>query len=236
MFSVALIGADGAGKSTIARKLESSFQLPARCLYMGINLESTNIALPTSRFVGWIKRCQNGKAAARLTKPASRNRSDTRQRKESGKLWAALRLLNRLAEEWYRQLVAWNQQRKGKIVVFDRYFLYDFQYSRTEADGKSRRFTDWFHRWCLAKLYPRPDLVIFLDAPAEVLFARKREGTIQWLESRRQAFLRQGKQIPNFIRIDATQPVETVYADVAKHLLRYYQVQRAPTLGVSEIT
>ena len=38
-------------------------------------------------------------------------------------------------------------------------------------------------------IFPKPDLVICLDAPGEVLFSRKAEGTIELLEQRRQEYL-----------------------------------------------
>jgi glycosyltransferase involved in cell wall biosynthesis/thymidylate kinase len=213
-FSVALIGGDGAGKSTIARKLEKSFPLPVKSIYMGVKREASNVSLPTSRVVRYLKRARNGRVRAGRT-----------ERKGSGKVWAALRLVNFLAEEWYRQMHSWNYQRKNQIVVYDRHFQFDFDYANAETSANGPRFSDWVHRWCLAKLYPRPDLVVFLDAPAEVLLARKGEFNLQWLESRRQAYLRQGKHMANFVRIDATQPLETVYDQVSKRILRFYHLR-----------
>jgi hypothetical protein len=66
-------------------------------------------------------------------------------------------------------------------------------------------------------------LVIYLDAPAEVLFARKGEANLQWLEERRQAFLSQGTQTPGFVCVDATQPLDAVYADVHERILGFYE-------------
>lgn len=213
-FSVALIGGDGAGKSTIIRKLEKSFSLPVKSIYMGVSREASNVSLPTSRLVRYLKRARNGRA-----------RSGGTERKGSGKAWAALRLVNLLAEEWYRQVHSWYYQRKNQIVAYDRHFQFDFEYDNAETNTSSLRFSDWLHRWCLAKLYPRPDLVIFLDAPAEVLLARKGEANVQWLESRRQAYLRQGKKTPNFVRIDATQQLESVYDQVAQCILQFHQLR-----------
>ena len=51
MASIALIGPDGAGKTTVTRFLEASSLLPFKYLYMGINLEASNVALPTFRFI-----------------------------------------------------------------------------------------------------------------------------------------------------------------------------------------
>jgi thymidylate kinase len=64
-------------------------------------------------------------------------------------------------------------------------------------------------------------LVIYVDAPAEVLFARKGEKTPEELENRRQAFLRQGTQVRNFVRVDGTQPLDKVCTDVCKLIAEY---------------
>jgi hypothetical protein len=65
MFTVALIGPDGAGKTTVGRKLIESFPLPITYLYMGVNDASSNRMLPTTRL-------------ARRIKKALRKPSDTR--------------------------------------------------------------------------------------------------------------------------------------------------------------
>jgi hypothetical protein len=56
VFTVALIGGDGSGKTTIARKLEQSDRIPAKRLYMGMSAQSSDIALPTTRLVLYVKR------------------------------------------------------------------------------------------------------------------------------------------------------------------------------------
>jgi thymidylate kinase len=223
MFTVALIGPDGAGKTTMARRLVNTFPLPIRYLYMGVNIESSNVALPTSRLIEKIKQLRNKKSGAARS---SGHVSQERKRKKSGvlaSLRAGLRLVNRLSEEWYRQFLSWKYQRKGHIVVYDRHFQFDFERNKNGTKDNGFHLTDWLHRWCLANLYPRPDLVIYLDAPAEVLYARKREATLEYLESRRQAFLQQGKQIPNFVVIDSTQPLERVYSEVAARIMSFYE-------------
>jgi thymidylate kinase len=236
MFTVALIGPDGAGKSTIAHRLENSFSLPVKCLYMGINMESTNVSLPTSRFVKWVKNKRSKKARGAAANKGAQSLEGERRPRGSGWLWATLRLMNRLSEEWYRQLLSWMYQWRGRIVIYDRHYQFDFEYSRKESDGSPRRFTDWFHRWCLAKAYPRPQLVIYFDAPPEVLFARKGEGTLESLESRRQSFLRQGNKISNFVLVDATQPLDDVFSQVSKQILRFYELRRSAKKVLSELT
>ncbi len=226
MFSVAVIGPDGAGKTTIARRLEQASSLPIKYLYMGINLESSNVALPTSRFIEWLKRKRLKNSGAPKPASASLHHRANGKHKSANPLWAAIRLLNRLAEEWYRQYLSWKIRRAGQIVVYDRHFKFDFELERGGASAEKLRVTDKIHRWCLAKFYPQPDVVFYLDAPAEVLFARKGEATVEYLEARRQAFLRQGQVTRNFIRVDATQTADEVYNEVVAHLTTFYQHQR----------
>jgi hypothetical protein len=78
-------------------------------------------------------------------------------------------------EEWYRQLLSWRYQAQGYIVLYDRHFLFDF--SLDGVDSNVMAFERRLHRWILTRFYPRPSLVVYLDAPAEVLFGRKGEKT-----------------------------------------------------------
>lgn len=220
MFSVALIGPDGAGKSMIARVLLESSAFPFKCIYMGINIDASNFALPTSRFVRYLRRGHHDRNAGRSQTVTESSRPGGNWKVYLGaKLWAAGRLANCLAEEWYRQLLSWSYQARGYIVLYDRHFLFDFSLDGVESDVGT--FERHLHRWILTQFYPRPSLVIYLDAPAEVLFARKGEKTLEELEARRQAFIRQGTQVRNFVRVDGTQPLRNVCGEVCKLIAKY---------------
>ena len=65
MTVIAIIGADGAGKSTVARALEASLPFRTKYIYMGSNIESSNIALPTSRLILYLKRLSFRRVAKR---------------------------------------------------------------------------------------------------------------------------------------------------------------------------
>ncbi len=220
MAAIAFVGADGAGKTTMARILEESSVFPLKYLYMGLSIDSSNVALPTSRLISYLKRTWDKKPNTAEPESATHHTMHNCERKPAGKLWAAARLAHRLAEEWYRQLLSWSYQMRGYIVLYDRHFLFDFPLHDVV---QNQPLSEWLHRWCLASFYPQPDFVLYLDAPAEVLFARKGEATLQYLTSRRQAFIRQGKHIPNFVQIDATQPLDIVYAEVTKHIIQFYE-------------
>ena len=56
MVTVALIGADGAGKSSIARRLATESTLPIKHIYMGDNPEAADHMLVTTRLLLTVKR------------------------------------------------------------------------------------------------------------------------------------------------------------------------------------
>jgi thymidylate kinase len=219
MAAIAIIGPDGAGKTTITRMLLASSSLPFKYVYMGINIDASNFALPTTRLAAYLKkRWGNGLPASTTAHPPTSTRRD-RKRQLISNLRAIARLVNRLADEWYRQMVSWSYQWRGYIVLYDRHFVFDF--ALDTAEGRNQPFDKRLHSWCLSHLYPRPDLTVYLDAPAEVLYARKGEWTIDNLESKRQTMLRQGSTLPNFIQVDAMQPLDVVYDEVLGHIMRF---------------
>jgi len=225
MFSVALIGPDGAGKTTMTARLQQCATIPVKCLYMGINIEASNHALPISRLVAYFKRRQNKESGVyRCVDDSVPERGDAK-RSLSGWVWATGRLINRLLEEWYRQLLSWGYQIRGYAVVYDRHFLYDF--TLDGIDSEKQPADKRLHRWLLEKCYPQPHLTIYLDAPAEMLFARKGEKTLEELERRRQAFLQLRYRAKNFVQIDATRPFDVVHAEVSGLIEQRYRNSRA---------
>src|SRR5690606_8303333 len=56
LFSVALVGPDGSGKTTISRRLLETLPLPIKYVYMGVNPDSSNLMLPTTWLLSKVKR------------------------------------------------------------------------------------------------------------------------------------------------------------------------------------
>jgi thymidylate kinase len=224
MLTVAIVGADGAGKTTVARKLLESFPLPIKYLYMGMNAESSNVALPTTRLIYLWKTHKYKQSLRRsgavVPKVVSLHTLEHRVDRR-GKLGAAARLINRVAEESYRQIVSWSYQLRGYVVLYDRHFLFDNAPAELDSNSSNSRLTERIHHWFLHHVYPKPRLVIFLDAPPEVLYQRKQEVPENYLRANREALLRHETTVPHFVRVDATQPVEDVLAEVRQQIMQH---------------
>ena len=223
MTTVALIGVDGAGKTTLAQKLLKTFPLPVKYIYMGLNIESSNYALPISRLILYFKLRAIKKKADQIgnTDPAFLTTHHVAHRKQKrGNLGTVFRTFNRFAEAWYRLLVAQFLQARGYLVLYDRYFLFDV--APNVGKESEQHTAERVFYWTLTHFYPEPDLVIFLDAPPEVLYGRKQEVPVEYLARKTATILEQGKKMKNFVCVDAAQPIEQVYADVAKHIMQLH--------------
>jgi thymidylate kinase len=207
MTTIALIGPDGAGKTTICKRLESMEPERFRYLYMGVGRDSTNVSLPTTRLAAALKGRRRGYAtgaAHASDAPAQRSEAHAIARR----LRSAGRLLNQVAEEWYRQLWSWVYQRRGFVVLYDRHFLFD--YTGADVAARNRTLGRRVHVWLLRHAYPRPDFTIFLDVPGEELYKRKGESDPESLERRRLAHVEQTLTARDIVRLDATGSVDAV--------------------------
>ncbi|HET6202578.1 MAG TPA: hypothetical protein VFI25_07220 [Planctomycetota bacterium] len=218
---MALIGADGAGKTTVGRRLEGAGDLPIKYLYMGINADASNHALLTTRAVHALRRLLGRRRAQGGPPDPSRARERPRGvlRRSVRGLKSGLVRLNRLGEEWFRQALAWYWQRRGFVVLFDRHFYADYWAHDVAPNGR-RSPGARLHGWLLRRLYPRPDLVVLLDAPAQVLFARKAEGSVELLERRRLEYLALAREWENLVVVDAGRPTGAVAGEVLEIIRR----------------
>jgi thymidylate kinase len=185
--SVALLGPDGAGKTTLAREVARSVCFPGTTAYMGL----------------W-----QGEGEGQLS------------------FWrASARVLLRPAVSVRRYLRARLAQERGKLVVFDRYTYDAYLPPRPPLVRAKRLYFSFLARTC-----PAPDLLLLLDAPGELLAARKREHTPAELEWQRRHFLGLRRRFPGLELVDAARPAEDVKADVLDRIWAHY---RARTEGVA---
>ncbi len=133
---------------------------------------------------------------------------------QRGWLGARAATLWRLALHRARLLRAHYHRLLGRIVVFDR-FYYEAWLSPSASPIRA-----WLRK-LLLETRRQPDLTVLLDAPGEVLFARKGERTPQDLEQQRQAFLRLARQLPITV-VDATCSAEQLRSRLASLIWQCY--------------
>ncbi|MBX3011403.1 MAG: hypothetical protein KF832_07835 [Caldilineaceae bacterium] len=134
----------------------------------------------------------------------------------AGKL-AKAGFVGRLATQWQRYLTARYQQARRKLVIFDRY-TYDALLPTRKPQS---RLQQW-RRWALAHACPAPDLVILLDAPGEMLYARKGEHSAEFLEEQRQFYRSLQPRLRQMVIVDATQNADRVRQRVIAQIWRGY--------------
>jgi thymidylate kinase len=223
VFTVALIGPDGSGKTTVSRRLESELGLPVKLIYMGVNMYASGVMLPHTRFILALRRSKRGddpEAASDL--PTLRPPPATVPRRVAASLRSGLRLISWVAEESYRLAVARRHTRRGEVVIFDRHFFADFFATDISAVDGSRPLSRRIHGFILKRVFPRPDLVVCLDAPAEVLFARKPEGSIERISQKREEYLAALEALPKSVVVDAGMPADDVLEEVATTIRSFY--------------
>jgi predicted ATP-grasp superfamily ATP-dependent carboligase/thymidylate kinase len=226
--TVALIGPDGAGKTSVARRLAEVLPPPVTYLYMGVSPDSSNLLLPSTRLIHAIRRARGATpdtAGPRDSRTPDHTPPRSRAKRSLRSMRSFLRLANRLAEEWQRALVASVQRRRGSIVIFDRHFFADYYAYDVAAHGQ-RSASRRLHGFVLARLYPKPDLVLYLDAPAETLLRRKGEGTLESLSRRRHEYLELEQVMANFAVVDADRPLDEVVSEVASVVEKHTNGER----------
>jgi len=214
MTAVALVGPDGAGKTTVGRRLAADPALKVDYMYLGVNPDASNRMLFTTRTIGWLKRRRGTTGDHGPPADAAEMFRTERPPSVAKELKSTLRVVNQIADEWYRQAIAELMQLRGFVVVFDRHYLADYSVHDMSA-AAALPFHRRLHGFVLRHLFPGPDAIVMLDAPAEVLLDRKGEGTVDALERRRQDYLALRSTTEVFHVVDATQELADVYRDVA---------------------
>lgn len=166
---VAVVGPDGAGKTTVIDAVRANYPLPSRSVHMGVWREG--------RWNRPLARIPAGAVLQRTT-----------------------RILGGL-------LTVRFQSARGRLVLQDR-FAHDVLLPGVVDTSRLGRV----NRLLSLHLAPDPDLVLLLDAPGELMFARKGEHTPEVLEQRRQGYLAMVEALPHALVLDARRPL----ADVAR--------------------
>ncbi len=105
---------------------------------------------------------------------------------------------------------------RSTLVLYDRHFV------DILVDQKRYRYGGpiWMLQ-LLWRIIPKPDLVILLDAPPEILQARKQEVPLEITARQRQAYLTLVQNLPNGRIVDASQPLARVIDQTCEVIMRY---------------
>lgn len=135
----------------------------------------------------------------------------------TGQQMPGLGLVGKIWTQWSRYVRGYVRRARGRFVIFDRY-TYDALLPARYRLSRSQRL----RRWLLAYSCPSPDLILLLDAPSEMLFGRKHEHSVEYLEQHRQAYLKLKQQFPQMIVIDAARNADDVRRSVTAHIWRLF--------------
>ena len=131
--------------------------------------------------------------------------------------WSVARLFAHLLDYWFgywlviRPLLA-----RSGLVIFDRYF------EDLLADPVRYRYGGpmWLVQ-ALCRLIPKPDLVLLLDAPVEVIRSRKQEVTSEEVQRQRRAYLNGASELCPTRVLDAARPLLQVGAAATRVVTGY---------------
>ena len=184
-----LVGLDGAGKTTFARKLCASHEFASYRYFHWIPGISDRLKFPWPVFRDLPRK--SGRATGTLASMTS-----------------SLRLLRNLIRAW---LFWWADVRplvlSGRLVILDRFAAnYWLDADSVRWNGPS---------WLLVlfrRLLPKPDVMLLLDAEPSILAKRKSELSEAELRTQRERLLALPKLAHRVARIDASLPPEQVVA------------------------
>lgn len=206
---IAFIGPDGCGKSSIidaiARELAPAFQ----------------------RVVRYHLRPKALPARTATDAPVT----DPHGRPSRCALVSAMKLLYLFADYWigYPPKV-WAAIVRTKLVLFDRYF-YDIV-----VDPKRVRYggPQWLLK-LLARVVPRPGLVLLLDAPPDVLWSRKQEVSYEEVVRQRQQFTSIARASARAVVIDSAQPLSEVVLQAQSAVIDHFSRRTRRRLGLGAL-
>jgi thymidylate kinase len=226
---VVFLGTDGAGKSTVTARIEQDLA-PA---FSSTKRYHRPVASP----LRWMKRYRvrsspGGRTSASASaadldaQPAQPHPPGKPPHKlpasllKLGLWWADFTIFGYLLSV-YPRLV------RSNLVLLDRYYDDLLVHPEGYRYGGSLRLARFVGRFV-----PHPHLVILLDAPPEVIHARKPELTFEETTHQREMYLRVMEGYSNGHVVDASRPLDEVVDEVEMTILGYLADRAAMRLGL----
>ena len=194
---VVLLGPDGAGKSAVIGGIAT---------------------VQPAGFTG----CATYHLRPTLLRRRSNTNCDPHGQSARGALISAVKLIYLLVANWLGYLLVVRPRRsQGNLILFDRYF------PDCVVDPKRYRLPTSCQRMTelVARLMPKPDLYVVLEAPASVLRERKREVTEEESERQRRDYSLSMARLPNVAAVDAARPLTEVVEDVIELVSEFRQAK-----------
>src|SRR5438094_1673448 len=191
---VAVMGPDGAGKSTLIEHL----------------VQAVGPAFDRHRLFHW-------RPMLLWRRKTTRDTTQPHSLPPHGRLWSVARLFAHLLDYWlgYWLVIRPVLARSG-LVVFDRYF------DDVLIDPKRYRYGGplWLARM-LRPLIPQPDLILVLDATEEAVLSRKQEVDPAEVQRQRQLYARCVDKASSTRVINATGSISQVTAEAVKTVIEH---------------
>ena len=214
---VAFLGTDGSGKSTIMARVEQD-------LGAAFWDRKQYHKRPLSSPFRWVKRYglrppRSGKREGELSLGFNPHALPPRRPLYSlaklGFWWADFVLLGYVLEI-YPKLT------RPSLLMFDRYYQDLLVDPKRYHYGGPMRLAH-----LVGRFIPQPHLVILLDAPPEVLLARKQELPLEEAIRQREAFLDLVQALPNGHVVDTSRPLDEAAEEVERIILGYMETRTA---------